>query len=88
MSKQYYLQSLDVWGNSEDGFLINNWNRIGTIDLAVGATDDQIVELLIAKGWLTNAARGSVEFDDMGEYGLNILDKETREPIWGLEAKG
>jgi hypothetical protein len=73
---------LDVWGNEEDGFEVNNAMRTGRTVLIPAAAnhDNDIIEALIQHGELTERARGRVNLDDDG-YTITIEDNHTGEPL-------
>lgn len=95
----YDVFSLDVWGNAEDGFEVNNRFRLNTpiggditIDpLPSTATDEEIIERLIDADYLEARARGeggspAVEVDAPGDGDfLEINSAEDGMPIFQLE---
>lgn len=82
--KRYHVRTLDVWGNEEDGWQVNDVFPNGYIDVEEGVTDEEIWTVLCAD----NAAQGpfsEAEFDWSGELTLYINEKATGKPVFELE---
>ena len=81
--------SLDVWGNADEGFEINDLWSAGTIECDDPYDDKAIVDALIDAGYLRDAARGRVrvEYDGnaLDETRTPVEDAETGEPLYLLE---
>ena len=76
--------SIDAWGNLEDGYDWNACYKVGSIDLDLDAEDRQIIQAMVAAGYLTALALESAAVEDDG-FNIVILDKETREPVFAIE---
>jgi hypothetical protein len=76
--------SIDAWGNLEDGYDWNACYKVGSIDLDLDGEDRQIIQAMVAAGYLTALALESAEVEDDG-FNIVILDKETREPVYAIE---
>ena len=49
----YKVCTLDVWGNSEDGFDVNDQFAAGSIELSAEMSDSEILQKLADEGFLT-----------------------------------
>jgi len=83
--KSWIVYSLDVWGNEEDGFNVNDRCQVGTVETSDDAPDAEVwcalIEAGIARGTISQAS-----FD--GDDGLIMIDeKETGKPVFQLELK-
>lgn len=78
------VYSLDVWGNEEDGFEVNDRSRVGTIETSAEPPDAEVwcalLEAGIARGVISD---GSFEWQD--EDLLAIDEKATGRPVFQLE---
>lgn len=87
--EEWDVISLDVWGNAQDGFEINDMRRAGTVMLPKDATKAQIVRAMKRENWLKSSVRSArIEVDDFGddEYGqIALEDSKTGEPIYHLK---
>ncbi len=81
---RYTVWTLDVWGNPEDGFNVNNRCRVGTIDVAHGASDETIWVALVDAGFAKGEFK-QAEFEDFGEHSFGINEKATGRPVFQLE---
>lgn len=84
---KYIVQSLDVWGNSKDGYEINQAFNAGWINVPESASDRDILRLLRDQGFLTDWTKGNVKLDDingMGEH-INIVNRKNGEPYIAIE---
>lgn len=79
--------SIDAWGNPEEGYEWNQWFHIGSIDLDLEDPSENIMQLMIDKGYLNDKAKTLGEIEDDG-YNLVVLNKETREPLIAIEYGG
>jgi hypothetical protein len=76
--------SIDAWGNLEDGYTWNQWFNVGTIDLDLDGEDRQIIQAMVAAGYLTQQGLDVCDVED-DDYNIVIVDKETREPVFAIE---
>ena len=82
--KVYYL---DVWGNEEDGFEVNDRSQCGTIQLPTDFTDQDLIRELIENDIL-NAFSGTVKdkFTIDGDDTLIMIDEKSNgRPLLQLE---
>ena len=79
--------SIDAWGNPEEGYEWNQWFHIGSIDLNLEDPSENIMQLMIDKGYLNDKAKTLGEIEDDG-YNLVVLNKETRKPLIAIEYGG
>lgn len=98
----YDVIALDVWGHASaecaeydcpggdrcEGFQVNDRWRVGSIEVSEAAYDAAIVLALEAKGFLTphGVACAEIEDNSDGTF-LEVVDRETREPFFHLEAR-
>jgi hypothetical protein len=83
MSK-FAVVSLDVWGNVEEGFEVNDQWKIGTVEFDADASDEEIVNVLIEDGYLTNGTKAEdLDFDGDDSF-IMISAAETGLPIFNL----
>ncbi len=82
---RYAVLALDVWGNENDGFEVNDSRQIGTIDVdqTVYEDDQLLIDVLNEAGYLDNATVEDVVFDG-DESRLEVSDNETYRPLLSL----
>ncbi len=77
----YSIWSLDVWGNEEEGFEVNDRGCINrSVEIDDDATDSDIIELMIDMGYLMAGSRDKGQIDGDSEYTMWIEDMDTLEP--------
>lgn len=83
----FNVHALDVWGNADDGFEVNNAFRTATnVTIPEWASDDDVALILIDANILEAGHTGddlTIEGDP--DYMFCIYESETREPLWNLE---
>lgn len=75
------IRRLDVWGNADDGYEINDVYGVqATIEVSDNATDAEILKALVDQDVLYP---GEYSFDDMSDDGVygNVCDAKTDRPI-------
>jgi hypothetical protein len=77
------ILSIDAWGTEDGGYDWNNWFTIGEFEL-MEQSYKEIIEELIAEGYLTELAREGAEVED-DQYNLVIKDKATQQPLLAIE---
>lgn len=81
--KRWIVYTLDVWGNEEDGFDVNDRCRVGTIETSDDAPHAEVwcalIEADIAKGPISRA-----EFGGDDDW-ISVDDQETGRPVFQLE---
>lgn len=75
METTYTYYDLDVWGNPEDGYEINNWFEMGTFN---ASSDQEILEYLTTDPSLC-------EVVDHANGCIDILRKEDGLPLYQLK---
>lgn len=76
--------SLDVWGNEEDGFEVNDRRRVGTIRVRLQASDAELLTALKNGYFVKSSVRLSdVEFEDYDEL-ISVNDAKNGEPVLQL----
>lgn len=86
----YDVHGLDVWGNAEDGYDVNDvYPSRGSVTLRDGMTDAQIVSSLRREGFIGSRVRTKrVRVDgDMGDA-LYIEDAKDGKPVYQLRVRG
>lgn len=76
--------TLDVWGNEEDGFEVNDRREAGQIETSDEPTDNEVWSALL----LADIAKGpfrQASFDGDAETTIFIEDRETGRPVFQLE---
>jgi hypothetical protein len=84
----YTVWSLDVWGNDDDGYEVNDRCKVGTIDLdatTVIDSDQGLMEALIEAGYLKPGSDSVGEVEGESDYTLFIGDGDTGCPWLQLE---
>jgi hypothetical protein len=76
--------SIDAWGNQEDGYDWNSWNKVGTVDVNHRGENVDTIRAMIDAGYLKAAALESADVED-DDYNLVIVDKKTGEPLFAIE---
>ena len=85
---QYRVINLDVWGNEDDGFEVNDLHNTGLIvDLADDAEDDAIVSALVEVDAFQDHVTGAdVTIDGDPEFTLFVDDAASSMPLFHLQA--
>lgn len=84
---KYEVLSLDVWGNVENGFEVNQSFHTGRyIEIGEDDRDEDIINKLQEMEVLSEKANiRTVEVDSNSEYNIYINDAETTEPLFELQ---
>jgi hypothetical protein len=95
MKKTFKILSLDVWGNSEDGFEVNDVRNLSSITLDLAASDSELKKAVFkhledeglvifhAPYNVASAAKASeLKFED--DNFAEILDKSDNMPLYHL----
>lgn len=72
--KKYKLFGYEIWGNSEDGFDVNDVHVVDDeIELAEGASDEEILEAVEATEGVTICGHSTEDFIEfLGPQGYHI----------------
>ena len=82
----YRIWSLDVWGNENDGFSVNDRHEVGSVELSDDATCADVVKALIANGLITpQTTAEQVSMDDASDVDLYLDNATSGEPLFHLE---
>lgn len=82
---KYNVYSLDVWGNEEDGYEVNDRSFIGTIELYNEFTDQDVIQALLEADILNSFSGKVVDmFDIQSEEGHIDIDYKDK-PLLELE---
>lgn len=83
---KFTVWDLDVWGNSSEGFEVNNKRNCGTIELPENFTNEQLLDVLKKDKFL----KGETTLEELsidGDYTMiNIDELESGMPLYMLEA--
>lgn len=78
----YRVWSLEVWGNSEDGFEVNDRREVSSVSVSVEAGETDMLRALKAVGLLNKWARYTSLSIDEGGVVYNLF---TDEPYYQIE---
>lgn len=89
--KQFEVATLDVWGNSKEGFLINDvFRHATTITVSDDASDVEIIKALISVGMLKpSMSRAKFFIDGDTDHTLcveraNLYGPDAGRPLFNL----
>lgn len=82
---RWKVYSLDVWGNEEDGFEVNDRCNAGTIETSDDPPDAEVWCALIEAHIAHNAPISRAAFDASDNTFISIDDSETGRPVFQLE---
>ena len=83
--KAYTVYSLDVLGNAEDGYDVNDSFKVGTIVVQNADSDREILAALKSVGIIANHIRLSDVVIDGDDYMITIDDAKDGRPVFTLE---
>jgi hypothetical protein len=83
---EYEVRSLDVWGNAEEGYDVNDSFSIGTIELSESMSDKEILQALVKEGYLDDRAMELGEVDQASDEFIHIYVKSDMKPVLNLFA--
>lgn len=78
--EKWEVWALDVWGNEEDGYTVNDRRRAGSILLPENATDERIFRAMSESGYMM---RPEMKID--GDDGLFHIMSRYDEPVYMVE---
>ena len=95
MIRTWLVYALDVWGNPEDGFTVNDRNLVVRVEFDDDGTEDQkVLDVLAASNLVGKNLRANVDvyvsdFDwgPGGHVTINIDRSEDEEPLLTLETE-
>jgi len=76
------VYDLDVWGNAEDGFEVNDWRPIAKFD---DNGKDDIITFLYNKELITTDDQEKFVVEESGECNIEIYKAKDGEPLFSLE---
>lgn len=83
---------LDVWGNQEDGFEINNFFNVGEIEFPKKSDPYSISKSLlktklVSGGFLKPEAKRKIDLDDCSyaDFFYQVIEKKTGKPLYNIE---
>jgi hypothetical protein len=83
----YEVQNLDVWGNRQDGWEINQAFTAGTTELPWNFDAADVCSALKKSGHLNDSVRSrQIELDDPSSMGtdVTVLEKKSGKPVYTL----
>jgi hypothetical protein len=81
----WQVKSLDVWGNEEDGFEVNQEFSAGEIQIPAMTDDADLLKLMKKEGFIKDNVRSNqIEFEDTGSGFIEIKDAKSGEPLYFL----
>lgn len=83
--KNWTVYSLDVVGNPEDGYMINDSRQRGNISIPDGSDRAKIVSILKNAGYLRNDVTVDQVTIDFNDDVISVMDAEDGEPVYQLE---
>ena len=80
------IDYFDVWGNEDDGWVVNNQAPVFR-DLCItdDATDEEILNYLVIAGFLAREGLEKLSIEDTGDGIMEIVETETGYPVGRLE---
>jgi hypothetical protein len=86
MAKQRWeVRSLDVWGNQEDGYEVNQEYAAGHLSFSRYPSEDAIFKALKRDGFIkAGIKRSQVEIDGAGPDYYDVNDAATGKPIYSV----
>lgn len=81
--QKWTVWSLDVWGNTTDGFEVNDRSKVGSIELMPDCSDRAVIVAMVAQGFLRSARfKFHIDGDDQT---MEIDHAPTGRPLFSLE---
>lgn len=89
-TRTYDVHGLDVWGNEEEGFQVNDvYPSRGTVEISDDANDQEVVRALKSEGFIDRNIRFKSAEVDWTERGYEIYINEARSgrPVYELRPR-
>jgi len=86
MSK-FKVWDLEVCGNDIDGWEVDSWKQVDTLEIQDDISDDEIIELLVEQSHLTGYAHGRCTVDQQESW-IYIYELQSSRPLFNLEQVG
>lgn len=84
----WVVYDLDVWGNEEDGYEVNDWWAVGELSFTdMEIQDDKVIlEKMKKAGYLKTSDMRKLEV--VADYGfIEIMERKTGKYLYNLELK-
>ena len=84
----WVVYDLDVWGNEEDGYEVNDWWAVGELSFTdMEIQDDKVIlEKMKKAGYLKTSDMRELEI--VADYGfIEIVERKTGKYLYNLELK-
>ena len=87
-ASKFHMNTYDVWGNEEDGFVVNDAFNKGTLEIPEGATDEQLLAACVEANLIPADAVSQLEYDNSISDEAHIYFKwaNNSEPAFELIA--
>lgn len=87
---QLNIIDLDVWGNKEEGYEINNFHSIGKIEVDDDQnllSEEKLRSLLVEHGFIRPSAVSKIDLEDLAyvDFFYQVVEKNTGRPIYNIE---
>jgi hypothetical protein len=86
------IVDLDVWGNAEDGFEVNNFFNLGEITFPRKSdpytiSKRSIKSKLVKEGFILSTATRKIELDDFSsmDFFYRVIERKTGKPLFDIE---
>lgn len=87
-TQQFEIITLDVWGNEEEGFEVNDLHRTGDfITITEEATDADIIVALVVAGYVNEKYISAVQLDWLDDGFIEVNSNATGKPVYQLIAE-
>ena len=83
---KYEVILLDVWGNGEDGWNVNDIQKTGEFySITNNASDDEVLTTLVKDGWINRHDQNdiTIEFDD--DFSMWVIRTSDDKPLLKLQ---
>jgi len=81
---KYRVYSLDVWGNDDDGYEVNDRSKIGNVSFPDNASDKEVIASLVAEGLARASTKDLKHISIDGDDEFFTIDFKGK-PVFQLE---
>lgn len=87
---QLNIIDLDVLGNQEEGYEINNFHSVGKIEVDEDQnllSEEKLRSLLVEHGFIRPSAVSKIDLEDLGyvDFFYQVVEKKTGRPVYNIE---
>ena len=84
-AQEFKILSIDVWGNSRDGYDWNSWHSVGKITReCLDWTPRQLLKYFRQEQFLSEKSAGKCAIID-DNYNLIIIERANQRPLYAIE---